>query len=71
MPSSSDFFYNSPAVAIVVGAKGKARTFYIHKTLVVDHLKYFATRLNCSFREGKTGPAMLGGDDPIEFDVFA
>jgi len=69
--SSSDFFYNSPTVEVIVGAKGEARTFYIHKTLAMNHSKYFATCLSSNFIEGKIGAVILDEDDPTAFDAFA
>jgi hypothetical protein len=54
-----------------VGAEGEARTFYIHKTLVMNHSKYFATCLNSNFVEGKIGRVTLDEDDPTVFDAFA
>jgi hypothetical protein len=68
---SSDFFYNSPIVEVVVGAKGEARTFYLHKSLVMNHSKYFATCLRSNFIEGKIGAVTLDEDDPTAFDAFA
>lgn len=69
--SSSDFFYNSPTVEVIVGAKGEARTFYIHKTLAMNYSKYFATSLSSNFIEGKIGAVILDEDDPTAFDAFA
>jgi hypothetical protein len=68
---SSDFFYNSPTVEVVVGAKGEARTFYLHKTLLMNHSEYFATCLRSNFIEGKIGAVTLDEDDPTAFDAFA